>query len=58
MMSGTETTAQDGKLVREAIQIVPGTTYFELELTGTGVQSYEVLINGEHYQTIEVDFSK
>ena len=49
---------QNGKMVRESIQIVPGTAYFELELTGTGVQSYEVLINGEHYQTIEVDFSK
>lgn len=52
------TIMQDGQLIREAIQIMPGSTSFELELTGTGVQSYQVCINGELYQTIEVDFSK
>ena len=52
------TIMQDGQLVREAIQIMPGSAYFELELTGTGVSSYEVYIDGEFYQTIEVDFSK
>ena len=51
------TLKQNGKMVRETTKIMPGSSYFELELTGSGVQHYEVFINGQQYQTIEVDFS-
>ncbi len=44
--------------VREPSQVLPGTAYVNVELTGSGVQIFDVYINGEKYQSIEVDFSK
>lgn len=51
------TIMQGNTPLREAMQVAPGTTYVEVELTGMGVQSYDVYIDDEKYQTIEVDFS-
>ncbi len=47
-----------GQAVREPSQILPGTTSVSVELTGSGIQIFDVYINGEKYQSIEVDFSK
>ena len=49
---------QNGQAVRESEQITPGTTYLEITLTGSGLQTYDVYVDGQKYQTIEVDFDK
>ena len=49
---------QNGNPVRASERIEPGTTYVEVTLTGTGIQTYDVYIDGEKYQTIEVDFDE
>ena len=46
----------NGAEVREATQILPGTTSFSIQLTGIGKQSYDLYINGTFYKTIEVEF--
>ena len=46
----------NGSEVREATQILPGTTSFSIQLTGIGKQSYDLYINGTFYKTIEVEF--
>ena len=48
----------DGQMVREATQINPGTKQIEVALTGSGIKKYEIKINGEDYQSFEVDFTK
>ena len=49
---------QSGSAVRESEQIQPGTTYVDVVLTGEGIQTYDIYIDGEKYQTIEVDFDE
>ena len=49
---------QNGSAVRASEQIQPGTTYVDVELKGTGIQLYDIYIDGEKYQTIEVDFDE
>jgi len=46
----------DGSEVREATQILPGTTSLNIQLTGIGKESYDLYINGSFYKTIEVEF--
>ena len=46
----------NGSEVREATQILPGTTSLNIQLTGIGKQSYDLYINGSFYKTIEVEF--
>lgn len=38
-------------------EIQPGTTSIELSMTGSGVMTYEVYINGEYVRSEKVDFS-
>lgn len=47
---------QDGLVVREAVQILPGTNSFSVELTGIGTQTYEIWIDGTYYNSYEVVF--
>jgi serine/threonine-protein kinase len=47
----------NGKEVVEAREISPTTPYIVVELTGTGMQTYELRINGEFYRTETVDFN-
>lgn len=47
---------QDGKEVIESITIPAGQTELTVELTGTGTQVFELLIDGEHYQNQKVMF--
>ncbi len=50
----------NGQSVRESLKIQPGSRYLTVELTGTGVQTYVLYMNGEPmpepYGTFEVDF--
>ena len=46
----------NGSEIREATQILPGTTSLNIQLTGIGTQSYDLYINGSFYKTIEVEF--
>lgn len=48
---------QNGKEVIEPVKIPVGTTQIEVELTGSGVQYYELYINDEYYSTEKVDFA-
>ena len=52
---------QNGKRVREAIQVAPGTTELEVNLTGSGLQSYQLYyLDGQQlpapYGEFEVNF--
>ena len=47
----------DGKEVVESQEIQPGTSSFLCNLTGIGTQTYDVYIDGEYYQSKEVNFS-
>ena len=47
----------NGKEVVESQEIVPGTSSFVCNLTGTGTQTYDVYIDGEYYQSKEVPFN-
>ncbi len=48
---------QDGKEVIESQEIVPGTSSFVCNLTGTGTVKFDVYIDGEYYESKEVKFS-
>ena len=48
---------QDGKEVIESQEILPGTSSFVCNLTGTGTVTFDVYIDGEYYQSKEVKFS-
>lgn len=47
----------NGKEVIESRKIVPGTSSFVCDLTGTGTQTYDIYIDGEFYQSKEVPFN-
>ncbi len=47
---------RDGKEVIESIKIPAGQTELTVELTGSGTQVFELLIDGEHYQNQKVMF--
>ena len=47
-----------GKEVVEAREIQPGTPFIAIELSGRGIQMYELRINGSFYRMHEVDFTK
>ena len=47
----------NGKEVIESREIVPGTSSFVCDLTGTGTQTYDIYIDGEYYQSKEVPFN-
>ncbi len=49
---------QGNQDVTEPATILPGTADITLELTGTGIQTYDLYINDEFYDSINVDFSK
>ena len=49
---------QNNRDVTEPATILPGTADITLELTGTGVQTYDLYINDEFYDSIDVDFTK
>ena len=46
----------DGITVQPDTQIMPGTTQWTATLTGSGIQTCTVYINGEIYEIVEVDF--
>jgi serine/threonine-protein kinase len=46
----------DGITVQPDIQIMPGTAQWTATLTGSGIQTCTVYINGEIYEIVEVDF--
>ena len=46
----------DGKEIMEAVEIPAGQTEYTMELTGTGSQVYELLIDGELYMNQKVTF--
>ena len=46
----------DGEWVLEGMTIQPGATSVTIPLTGSGSQTYELYINGEHYATETVEF--
>ena len=47
----------NGKEVIESREIVPGTSSFVCDLSGTGTQTYDIYIDGEYYQSKEVPFN-
>ncbi len=47
---------QNGKPVIEDTVIQPDQTEYRIKLTGRGIQTYELFINGEFYDKVEVDF--
>lgn len=47
----------NGKEAIESREIVPGTSSFVCDLTGTGTQTYDIYIDGEFYQSKEVPFN-
>ena len=49
---------QNNRDVTEPATILPGTKNVTLELTGFGIQSYDLFINDEFYDSIDVDFTK
>lgn len=48
---------QKGQIIRESTQIMPGTSTYSVELTGSGVQTYEIWIDGAYYNSYEVVFN-
>ncbi|MGM9549683.1 MAG: Stk1 family PASTA domain-containing Ser/Thr kinase [Faecousia sp.] len=47
----------NGKEVIESQEILPGTSSFVCNLTGNGKQTYDVYIDGEYYQSKDVNFN-
>ena len=47
----------NGREVVEAREIQPGTPFIVIELTGRGIQMYEIRINNAFYKMHEVDFT-
>ena len=47
---------QGGKQVMEDTLVSPDKTTIKVVLTGSGIQSYDIYINNEFYETIKVDF--
>ena len=52
------TLMQNGQNVIEPITVSPGEHNVTLELTGRGVQRFDLYINNEFYDSIDVDFSR
>jgi len=52
------TVRQGGQNVTEPITVVPGSPNVTLELTGSGVLRFDLYINDEFYDSIDVDFSR
>lgn len=48
----------DGKEIMESVEIPAGKTEYTIELTGTGVQTYELLIDGQLYMNQKVVFGE
>ena len=48
---------QNGTEIVSNVEIAPGSNGYVLELTGSGVQTYDLYINGQFYQTQRVEFS-
>ena len=48
---------QNGKAVLEPTPITVGVFKIDVMLTGSGIQSYDLYINGKFYKTEEVDFT-
>ena len=46
----------NGKEVADAQEIQPGTDAVTVKLTGVGKQTYDLYINGEFYNSQEVNF--
>ena len=38
-------------------EVEPTQTTIEVELQGSGVQYYDLYVNGKYYQTVKVDFT-
>lgn len=47
---------QNGTEIVSNVEIAPGSNGYVLELTGSGVQTYDLYINGQFYQTQRVEF--
>ena len=48
----------NGQIVKEATQIMPGTESISFQLTGTGIQTYDLYINDVFYNSYEVNFNE
>ena len=48
---------QDGNQIVSNVEIAPGSNGYILALTGSGVQTYDLYIDGQFYQTQRVEFS-
>ena len=48
---------QHGEELLEPTEIAAGTESIQVELTGSGVQYYELYINGTYYKTEKVEFT-
>jgi beta-lactam-binding protein with PASTA domain len=48
---------QNGRSVIESTEIKAGVTVYTLTLTNSGSKSYDIYINGDHYNTQEVMFT-
>ena len=47
---------QNGRAVSEEMEVQAGTASLAVVLTGSGVQYYDIHINGTYYKTVKVDF--
>ena len=47
---------RNGKQVIEDVMVSPDKTTIKVVLTGSGVQSYDIYINNQFYETVKVDF--
>ena len=48
---------QDGKPVMEDTIILAGVVKIDTYLTGSGIEYFDLYINGEFYKTVKVDFT-
>ena len=48
---------QNGTEIVSNVEIAPGSNGYVLALTGSGIQTYDLYINGQFYQTQRVEFS-
>ena len=48
---------QDGTQIVSNVEIAPGSNGYILALTGSGVQTYDLYIDGQFYQTQRVEFN-
>ncbi|MBQ8835140.1 MAG: Stk1 family PASTA domain-containing Ser/Thr kinase [Oscillospiraceae bacterium] len=48
---------QNGRAVIESTEIKAGTTVYTVTLTNSGTKSYDIYINGDHYNSQEVKFT-